>query len=260
MEKAIKAQFQLNVPGLTLERFRKYRPHSVLTALGHQDRQRQHRHEENTPTNEETERVTDDHFFPESIAQRTHECFFTAVSRDEFNTIHGKLYSDQTGKFPIPSAAGNNYVMICYAYDLNAILATAYRSKHRNDMVQAFQHIYHRLSEAGTAPCLPILENECPAQVKTFITQQQSKYQLVPPHDHRRNAAERAIRTFKNHFTAALCGVDPDYPMHQWDQLLPQAEVTLNVMHASRLKARNSAWTMLHSVYNYNQTPIGPAG
>jgi hypothetical protein len=30
------------------------------------------------------------------------------------------------------------------------------------------------------------------------------KYQLVPPHIHRRNAAERAIRTFKNHFIAGL--------------------------------------------------------
>jgi hypothetical protein len=29
-------------------------------------------------------------------------------------------------------------------------------------------------------------------------------YQLVPPHMHRRNAAERAIRTFKNHFISGL--------------------------------------------------------
>jgi hypothetical protein len=197
----------------------------MLTALGHQDRQRHHKHPKQDATTD-----LDDCFFPTGINQRTHECFLTAVSRDEFNAIHGKLYSDQTGRFPIPLAAGNNYVMICSAYDWNAILATPYRSKTKADIVKAFETIYNRLTAAGTAPRLQILDDECPAIVKTFIQTRQSKYQLVPPHDHRRNAAERAIRTFKNHFIGTLCGVHPNFSMHQWDRLLPQAELTLNVM------------------------------
>jgi hypothetical protein len=64
-------------------------------------------------------------------------------------------------------------------------------------MVKAFETIYDSLTAAGTAPRLHILDNECPAIVKTFIQSRQSKYQLVPPHDHRRNTAERVIRTFK---------------------------------------------------------------
>jgi hypothetical protein len=32
MEKVIKARFLINVPGVTLERFRQHLPHSVLTA------------------------------------------------------------------------------------------------------------------------------------------------------------------------------------------------------------------------------------
>jgi hypothetical protein len=43
MEKAIKARILINVPGVTLERFRQHLPHSVVTALGHQDRQRHHK-------------------------------------------------------------------------------------------------------------------------------------------------------------------------------------------------------------------------
>jgi hypothetical protein len=46
---------------------------------------------------------------------------------------------------------------------------------------------------------------------------------LVPPHCHRRNAAERAIRTFKEHFVAGLSSVDPSFPMHLWDRLLTKA-------------------------------------
>ena len=34
-------------------------------------------------------------------------------------------------------------------------------------------------------------------------------YQLVPPNVHRKNIAEKAIRTFKAHFLAFLAGVDP---------------------------------------------------
>jgi hypothetical protein len=45
----------------------------------------------------------------------------------------------------------------------------------------------------------------------------------VPPHLHRKNAAERVIRTFKNHFVAGLCSVDKQFPMHLWCELLPQA-------------------------------------
>jgi hypothetical protein len=59
-------------------------------------------------------------------------------------------------------------------------------------------------------------------------------YQLVPPHFHRRNAAERAICTFKEHFVAGLASVDPDFPLHLWDRLLPQAEMTLNLLQSSR--------------------------
>jgi hypothetical protein len=49
-----------------------------------------------------------------------------------------------------------------------------------------------------------------------------SKYQLVPPDNHRMNLAERAIQTFKNHFKAVIAGVDETFPMQLWDRLLPQ--------------------------------------
>jgi hypothetical protein len=47
---------------------------------------------------------------------------------------------------------------------------------------------------------------------------------------HRRNAAERAICTFKNHFIAGLCSVDKHFPLHLWDRLVSQAVITLNMM------------------------------
>jgi hypothetical protein len=48
-------------------------------------------------------------------------------------------------------------------------------------------------------------------------------YQLVPLHFHRANATERAIMTFKEHFKAGLTTVDPAFPIHLLNRILPQA-------------------------------------
>jgi hypothetical protein len=66
--------------------------------------------------------------------------------------------------------------------------------------------------------------------LKNFFTAQNIDYQLVPPHCHRRNAADRAIRTFKEQFVAGLSSVEPSLPIHLWDRLLPQAGITLNLL------------------------------
>jgi len=60
-------------------------------------------------------------------------------------------------------------------------------------------------------------------------------FQLVPPHVHHHNATKHAICTFKNHFIAGLCSTDKNFPLHLWDCLLPQAELTLNLLHGSHL-------------------------
>ena len=57
----------------------------------------------------------------------------------------------------------------------------------------------------------------------------------MSPHIHQRNTAERAIRTFKNHFIAGLYSTDPNFPTHLWDKLLLQAEITLNLLRQSRV-------------------------
>jgi hypothetical protein len=72
--------------------------------------------------------------------------------------------------------------------------------------------------------------------------EQEVDFQLVPPGMHCRNAAERGIRTFQNHFFAGLCSVDKDFPLHLSDKLLPQAKITLNILRASRINPNVSAY------------------
>ena len=82
----------------------------------------------------------------------------------------------------------------------------------------------------------------------------------MPPHCHQRNAAERAIRTFKEYFVAGLASVDPEFPLHLWDRLLPQAEITLNLLRTSRLHPQLSAAAHFHGIIDYNKTPFAPPG
>ncbi|KAI2497587.1 hypothetical protein MHU86_16893 [Fragilaria crotonensis] len=67
-------------------------------------------------------------------------------------------------------------------------------------------------------------------------------------------------RTFKNHFISGLCSVDKNFPLHLWDKLLPQAELTLNLLRGSRINPSLSAHAQLHGAVDFNRTPIAPPG
>ena len=62
-----------------------------------------------------------DNFFPTSATPnvRTNEVAFQLVPTSKI----GKAYMDLTGKFPSKSAHGNQYILVAYNYDANAILA-----------------------------------------------------------------------------------------------------------------------------------------
>ena len=104
------------------------------------------------------------------------------------------------------------------------------------------------------------MDNEAPKSVTNYLVDSKISYQLVPPHVHRRNAAERAINTWKDHLISGLCTTDPSFPMHLWDRLLPQCDMTLNMMQTSRINLSLSAYHQLHGQYNYDATTMIPPG
>ena len=88
----------------------------------------------------------------------------------------------------------------------------------------------------------------------------QIQWQLVSPGNHRRNVAERQIRTFKNHFISILSGTDPEFPLHLWDKLIPQACITIKLLRNSHRNPHMSAEAHLNGNFNYNTTPLSPPG
>jgi hypothetical protein len=171
------------------------------------------------------------------------------------------LYTDDTGRFPIRSHSGNQYVMLAYHAGANAILVEPFQSKADHHRIPAYNKIMARLKARNIEVKQQVLDNEASAAYKFAITDtHKCALQLVPPNMHRRNKAERAIRTFKAHFLSILAGVDPAFPPNRWDLLLPQAELTVNLLRQSTLYPTMSAWEHLNGFYNFDATPMGPPG
>jgi hypothetical protein len=124
--------------------------------------------------------------------------------------VSGKIYTNQTGRFLTPSSAGNSYLLILYGHDSNSIHAEPMLSHNASKILAAYMHAHTLLTSRGLHPLLQTLDNEASHLLHTFMATEQIDYQLVPPHIHRRNAAERAIQTLKNHFIAGLCTTDPN--------------------------------------------------
>ena len=121
------------------------------------------------------------------------------------DTADGTVYSDLTGKFPVRSFKGNQYIFLAYIYDANAILVRPMKNREASSHVAAFKSIYTYLKNRNFKPALHVMDNECSKIVRDYIENDTStRIQFVEAHHHKVNAAERAIQTFKNHLLAGL--------------------------------------------------------
>ena len=221
----------------------------MATNLGHLDQERK-----NVQSTKDA--VIYEDFFPSQIPLKTQNCFFLICQLDAKEVA----YTDRTGRFPYQSGQGNNYFMICYDFDANAILQQLLKNRETDSLIIAWELLHKRLTKHGHSVKKYILDNECSTKFKGVLLEHKLEFELVPPHQHRRNAAERAIRTFKNHFLAGLATCDPEFPLRQWDRLVEQAELTLNLLRNSRVNPKLSAWAYLFGNHDFNKVPLAPPG
>jgi hypothetical protein len=172
----------------------------------------------------------------------------------------GIVYNDLTGSFPFVSFDGSVCFLVLYHYEANAILATPIAGLDDTSIFTAYKQNFDELTEKGFKPKLNVMDNQATRQIKTFLTQENCELQLVEPHNHRVNAAERAIQTFKDAFISALATTDQDFPLQLWDRLTPQVITTLNLMRASRIDPCKSAHEVLYGEYDWNRYPLAPLG
>ena len=80
-----------------------------------------------------------------------------------------KLYTDDTGRFPIHSRSGNQYIMIAYHCNANLMLAVPFKSGKDTHCLLAYDKIMQRLRDHELTVDLKILYNEAITEYKRFI-------------------------------------------------------------------------------------------
>ena len=142
--------------------------------------------------------------------------------------------------------------MILYDYDSNYIAAKPIPKRTKFQLLAAYKRLISKLRQSGLHPKLQRLDNEASQLLLDKMDKEGVDYQLTPAGSHHRNTAEKAVQTFKDYFISGLCTTDPTFPLNLWDKLVPQAEITLNLLQPSCINPNLSAYAQVHGNFDFN--------
>eukprot|EP00804_Cyclotella_cryptica_P006014 CCRYP_000255-RA/>CCRYP_000255-RA protein AED:0.25 eAED:0.25 QI:0/0/0/1/1/1/2/0/796 len=219
--------------GLTSDRVRKFIRPSSPSEQGHMDQRRAYIR--STTQSPNTPSTTTDHMTAHPQAPNNDKTNVVYMSTIE---VDGQLFTDQTGRFPVTSNRGNNYIRTP-------------QSIHRSLSI---------LPNTWPSPQLHRLDNETSKDVENFITDNNATFQYTPPDMHRTNIAERAIRTWKNHLVAIRTGTPRTYRLSNWCKDLEQTDITLNMLRPCTTNPLLSAYKAVEGMFSFNRTPMAPIG
>ncbi len=118
------------------------------------------------------------------------------------------------GCFPQVFSLGNKYIMIIHNVNSNSSWAEALKDNPGGKLILAWAQALEQMQKAGIVPKHQVLDNQASAAYKKAIGNSNVTYKLVPPDNHQRNTAKKAIQTFKDHFVGVFSGCAPTFPMH----------------------------------------------
>ena len=244
------------LPRLTTALYRANMPNSSAIARGHTDRKRQGL---------------------DSTQPKKHLLLFSRQDREDYDlqnkddTMYVDLvdmtrtsHADLTGRFPVASRQGNEYIFIC-CY-LGYIMAVAQCDKTKESFIKSTTICLEKFTSAKgithTPPLMHRIDNEVSQDLKDLVQKHfKMELHLVSPTSHRQNHAERAIRTYKNHLIATMCSAHPNAPYSLWESYMPQIEITLNCLLPFRINPNISAWEGIHGKpFNFRRHPLAPCG
>ena len=94
----------------------------------------------------------------------------------------GKLYTDDTGQFLVRSHSGNQYLMVAYHCDTNAILIETLQTREDHHRIPAYTRIMTCLKNRVHVVDQQVLENEASRNTAdTSLTYGKPHTNLCPP-------------------------------------------------------------------------------
>lgn len=248
--------------GLTAAQARKYLQPTVETALGHMARTKAGINS----TKGTQQDGADEQTIPAELSDTSTTAATNGQQRTKkmtFKVVHeltGRNHMDATGRFPVKSAQGNEYLMIFSCEDSTYLHIEPMKNRSAAEQLAAFRRGYAFYKSFGYAPTIERLDNETSQQLLDEMQQVCGMtIELVPPGNHRALKAERDIRTAKEHLISTWATADPNFPMTHWDQT-EQIETVLNMMRPSRINPRLSAYEQLRGAFNWSKYILAPFG
>jgi hypothetical protein len=226
MLRALKAGYLANVDRITAEMFSKNMPNAIATAKGHLDQSRQGIQSTSKRRASPQQKLSDDVHDESDFGPEQHEqvATFQVIKANENS-------SDLTGKFPFISQRGYSYMLI--SIYRGYIHVELMKDKSAAEYLRAMRLIYLFFSTKGHKPAFQSLDNETSAVMEAFLTEEAKvTFQYVPSGTHRRLRAERAIRSWKNHFLATLATADKEMPTNIYGTNLSCKQNLLSLISA----------------------------
>ena len=115
------------------------------------------------------------------------------VYKIESITPTNKAYTDLTGRFPYRSSRGIEYILVGYHFHGNTRLAAALQNGTAGTIIDMWTILDERFTQSGMQLHTYVLDNEISRELKETMRKKEITFQIVSPHSHRTNLAERAI-------------------------------------------------------------------
>jgi hypothetical protein len=245
----------ITLPGLSADMIRRNMPNPIATSLGHLDALRQGLRSTKKPVVLDVAEEDEPNYIatPDDLADTQH---FGIMCREFSNSA---LYADAAGRFPVTSRGGTQYMLVFYSESTNYIHVERMANRQGSTYLAAYQRAATFFSQNDVSITDMFLDNEASDEVRVYL-RTLGTLRFVPPRQHRVNKAERAIRTWKNHFISTLFTSDPDFPLDLMDHFVDQAEITVNLLRASAVTPCISAYQQVRGVYDYCAHPFAPLG
>ena len=254
LTQAVRRGYLHTYPCLTLDMLVKHPPLSMATAKGHLDQHRQGLRSTHVPLD-----MFDIDNASDTAAIITPQDDTASSAYTQIILASTTLHSDMTGRFPVTSRTGAQYMFVSVLDGY--IHVEPMKTRHHQEYIAAYKRTLNFFGRLGRRPSFQRLDNETSAPLEAFAIANNIDIQYCPPHTHRSLKAERAIRTFKNHFIATLCTAAPDFPLNLWDDMLPQLEICLNHLLPYTPNVTVSAYAGIHGgAFDFAKHPIAPIG
>eukprot|EP00804_Cyclotella_cryptica_P001132 CCRYP_008413-RA/>CCRYP_008413-RA protein AED:0.32 eAED:0.32 QI:0/0/0/1/0/0/2/0/378 len=194
--------------------------------------------------------------------QEVHSTQLRAAKSKTFTPLPtrcGTIFTDQTGQFPPRHRPATS---TSWSWSKSTAAPSLSNPSRTATDAELTRQILPSCSDhgAGIVPRKHVLDNKISAYERPHPGHLQNVARIGSTRCHTPQRRRVAIRNFKSHFLSILAGVADDFPLKLWDKLLPQTEITLNLLRQSNATPLSPPRHASQRPFDYNKMPLAPMG